>query len=91
MTNFTLVEIAEIVNFVIQAEGEMSEAIEPCASVLFNENEEWFMLGIVINTIAAFVISYLIIGGVVFVVLVIIMLFRSPQSGNSPHSIKEAK
>lgn len=37
MTNLTLIEIAQIVNFVIQAEREMSLAIDPCAVVLFEE------------------------------------------------------
>ena len=37
MTHLTLIEIAQIINFVIQAERDMAKAIDPCASVLFEE------------------------------------------------------
>jgi len=37
MTRLTLVEIAQIVNFVIQSEKEMEQTVEPCAAVIFDE------------------------------------------------------
>ena len=37
MTHLKLIEIAQIINFVIQAERELAQAIDPCAAVLFEE------------------------------------------------------
>ena len=38
MTHLKLIEIAQIVNFIIQAEREMAQAVDPCAAVFFDEN-----------------------------------------------------
>ena len=37
MTHLKLVEIAQVVNFIIQAEREMTQAVDPCVAVLFDE------------------------------------------------------
>ena len=37
MTHLALIEIAQVVNFIIQAEREMTQAVEPCAAVFFDE------------------------------------------------------
>ena len=37
MTHLTLIEIAQVVNFIIQSEREMTQVVEPCVAVLFDE------------------------------------------------------
>ena len=37
MTHLKLVEIAQVVNFIIQAEREMAQIVDPCAAILFDE------------------------------------------------------
>jgi len=37
MTHLKLIEIAQIVNFIIQAEREMAQIVDPCAAVLFED------------------------------------------------------